>query len=248
MSGDSILVRQFSLVVMAIMLLLQSACATRQPDVAKPDNLMPDMSKSLNNPGWWRVQFVKHWPEGSPAPFSYDLLLAERVIQPVLKLHRDRIYLWRFHRRAGRDAAGSKFSFIFYTDADNARLITDEISSQPLLTELADNGIIEKIWVDDYRVNERPGISDTSDREWPEEIQESWPYFIMGVSQAWLALINKLTSRYPFPEDEDSIDEMLIYYSEVSNRIDQYWNIQGGHAYIHHLGALFAYRPVEARF
>jgi hypothetical protein len=86
MSGDSILVRQFSLVAMAIMLLLQSACATRQPDVAKPDNLMPDMSKSLNNPGWWRVQFVKHWPEGSPAPFSYDLLLAERVIQPVLKL------------------------------------------------------------------------------------------------------------------------------------------------------------------
>ena len=248
MSGNSHLLRQCGLVVMTIMLLLQSACATKQPGVAKPDNVMPDISKKLDNPGWWQVQFVKQWPEDSPAPFSYDLLLAERVIQPVLKAHRDQIYLWRFHRRAGRDAAGSKFSFIFYTDAENARMIADEISSQPLLTELTDNKIIEKIWIDDFRVNERPGISDTSDPEWPEEIQESWPYFIMGVSQAWLALINELTSKYPFPEDEDSIDEMLIYYGEVSNRIDQYWNIHGGHAYIHHLSALFAYRPVEVRF
>lgn len=93
MSGNSHLLRQCSLVVMTIMLLLQSACATKQPGAAKPDNVMPDISKKLDNPGWWRVQFVKQWPEDSPAPFSYDLLLAQRVIQPVLKAHRDRIYL-----------------------------------------------------------------------------------------------------------------------------------------------------------
>ena len=28
-------------------------------------------------------------------------------------------------------------------------------------------------------------LEDTSDQEWPVEIQRSWPYFIMGVSQSW---------------------------------------------------------------
>jgi hypothetical protein len=209
---------------------------------------MPSLNQDLSGKGWWRIQFMKHWPEEYPAPFSYDLLLADKVIQPVLKRNRDKISLWRFHRRAARDAAGSKFSFIFYSSIEDARTIAAEVSDHKMIQELLDHQVIDRIWVDQTDVIERPNISDTSDKAWPEEIQRSWPYFIMGVSQTWLALINELTRKYPFPDDEDSMEELLTYYEEVSNRIDFYWANDGGHAYIHHLSALFAYRPVGVKF
>lgn len=231
-----------------VLLAVQAGCASRQPVDHTGVDELPAMHQEHDNHGWWYVQFVKHWPEDTPAPFSLDLLIADRVIQPVLRQHREKIALWRFHRRAARDHAGSKFSFIFYATPDDASTIINAINSEQALVQLTENNMIEKVWKDSPDDNGRPNIEDTSDREWPEEIQSSWPYFIMGVSQAWLALINELTGKYPFPEHEESLDEMLVYYDEVSNRIDQYWHDDGGHAYLHHLNALFGYRPLQVRF
>ena len=234
--------------VIGVLLLLQFGCATSKHTDIPDDRAMPSVHQNLDNKGWWRVQFVKHWPEDTPAPFNLDVLLADLVIQPSLESNRDRIALWRFHRRANRDPAGSKFSFIFYSSIDDAKIITKDILSGDMIEELTDQKIIEHIWVDQLENVNLPDIADTSDEVWPEEIQKSWPYFIMGVSQTWLAMINELTDRYPFPQQEDSIEEMLIYYGEVSGRIDHYWSNHGGHAYIHHLSALFGYRPVGINF
>jgi len=230
-------------------LLMLAGCATQQP--ARPDlkvNAWPAAGTQDENRGWWYVQFIKQWPDDSNAPFHYDLLLAEQVIRPALNGHHEKIDLWRFHRRAGRDAAGSKFSFIFYANADDARLITDHITSDPLVKEMLDSGLIEEIWTDDFAKLQRPDIEDNSDKEWPPEIQKSWPYFIMGVSQSWLALIDEFTSRQPLDISTASLDEIVTYYAGVSVDMDLYWKESGGHAYIHHLSALFAYRPVQLRF
>ena len=233
---------------MIIFLQLLYGCATGKHSDIPDDNAMTSIHQYLDNKGWWRVQFVKHWPEGTSAPFNYDVLLADQVIEPVLEHNRERIALWRFHRRAARDAAGSKFSFIFYSSLEDAKIITEEIVNNEMVQILSEQQVIERIRVDRLEKVKLPDIADTSDKVWPEEIQKSWPYFIMGVSQSWLALINELTDRYPFPQDEDSFEEMLIYYTEVSGRVDHYWSNYGGHAYIHHLSALFGYRPVGIKF
>jgi hypothetical protein len=239
--------------IFSILLLLQitflGGCAT-QP-TAKPAmkaDSWPDVEQRSDDMGWWFVQFIKQWPEGDPAPFHYDVMLAEQVIRPTLARHHDKIALWRFHRRAGRDAAGSKFSFIFYANAQDARTITEQITADSLVTGLADNGFIEKIWIDDFTQINRPNVSDTSDAEWPTEIQNSWPYFIMGVSQSWLALIHEFTTQQPLDVSSASVEEIIEYYAGVTVDLDQYWKANGGHAYIHHLSGLFGYRPVEVRF
>jgi hypothetical protein len=247
--GKTFIVKVSRYLIPIIVLVQLFGCATTQHESLPVDNkAMPALHQDLSHKGWWRIQFVKHWPEEEPAPFSYDLLLADRVIQPVLKRNREKISLWRFHRRAARDDAGSKFSFIFYSGIEDARTIAAEISNHDMVELLVDHQVIDKIWGDEMEDIIRPDISDASDGVWPEEIQRSWPYFIMGVSQSWLALINELTRKYPFPGDADSIEELLTYYNEVSNRVDFYWANDGGHAYIHHLSALFAYRPVGIKF
>ena len=151
-------------------------------------------------------------------------------------------------QRAARDAAGSKFSFIFYASAQDAKIITEHITSDPLLTELIDYGYIEQVWIDDFTQLNRQKVSDTSDAKWPQEIQNSWPYYIMGVSQSWLALIREFTSQQPLDVRSTSLDEIIEYYAGVTVDLDQYWAEVGGHAYIHHLNALFGYRPVQVRF
>ena len=230
-------------------LLILGGC-TSQPHARhglKADAWTEIDTEDANN-AWWRIQFVKQWPDGSAAPFYYDVLLAEQIIRPALIQHHEKIELWRFHRRAGRDSAGSKFSFIFYANANNAQTIAKSITSNQLLQEMMENKLIEKLWVDDFSDLQRPRVSDTSDKEWPPEIQNSWPYFIMGVSQSWLALINEFSSRKQIDVRKASLEEIIEYYSDISEQIDLYWGENGGHAYIHHLSALFAYRPIKVRF
>jgi hypothetical protein len=64
---------------------------------------------------WWYARYRLEWPQGAEPDWPVDLLLADRVIKPVLQSHRNEISYWRFHRRAIRDEAGHQFSFIFYT-------------------------------------------------------------------------------------------------------------------------------------
>lgn len=236
--------------ILATLLLLALASCAGQPTskrIMKSDS-WPDIEQHSEDSAWWYIQFIKQWPEDTQARFDYDVLLAEQVIRPTLTRHRDKIALWRFHRRAARDAAGSKFSFIYYAKADDAKIIADEIKANVLLKELQDSGLIEQLWIDDFSNLQRPNIADTSDKVWPVEIQNSWPYYIMGVSQSWLALIDQFTATNRINVKTSPLDEIVEYYGNVSERIDEYWNDNGGHAYIHHLSALFAYRPIQVRF
>jgi hypothetical protein len=93
--------------------------------------------------------------------------------------------------------------------------------------------------------NELPTIADTSDAAWPPEIQASWPWFIMGVSQTWLSLIKQVTAEQPI--QEPSPEALLDYYASVNDRVTALWRDYGQHAYLHHLNALFGYEPLVIR-
>ena len=194
--------------------------------------------------GWWYASFRINWPQGEEDPsLDTDLLIAHRIISPVLNQYKKEILLWRFHRRAARDEAGHRFSFIFYSTAANARKIYAAIDSSNVLKQLKAEGVILGVTLDNTNAIARPGLEATSDRNWSLPLQKAWPYFIMGVSQTWLDLISQYAEdgrRKPL-----TTAEMRAFYREISQEVEAAWKKEGGHAFLHHLNALFGYGPVN---
>ena len=71
----------------------------------------------------------------------------------------------------------------------------------------------------------------------------------MGVSAFWLALIDELKSEQPdqdegvMPTNTD-IDKLLDEYRQVDDEIAVMWQEQGQHVLLHHMSALFGYKPM----
>ena len=141
---------------------------------------------------WWYVRFRMRWPEGEEPLWYPDLLLADRVLGPVLEAEEDNISLWRFHRRAARDEAGRRFSFIFRATPATAARVNALIKADPWVARLRKRGILEEVLFDDPSQPTRFGVADTSDPSWSPEMQTAWPHFIMGASQLWLGLIQRV--------------------------------------------------------
>jgi hypothetical protein len=179
--------------------------------------------------------------QGQPV-WATDLVLADRVAAPVLRANAREIPLWRFHRRAVPDAAGHQFSMLVYTTDEVYAAIRREIASAPTVQTLRTSGYLQDL-VFDCRPEQRlSDIGATSDPRWDPALQRAWPYFIMGVSASWLALIQ----TFAVPINPEAAD-LPTAYAAVEARITELWGIQGQHAYLHHLGAIYGYQPVQVQ-
>jgi hypothetical protein len=197
--------------------------------------------------GWWYARFRFKWPENSEPTWHVDLLVAHKIIAPVLSSYRDSITLWRFHRRAARDKEGHQFSFTFYSSPRSAKQIFDRLRSDALLKRMKRVGlIIEDVYDDAGKLN-CPNIEDTSDGHWASPVRKSWPFFIMGVCQTWLSLISQIEEGMSGKRKALSLQKMLIHYSQVNETIKTLWRDQGSHSFLHHLNAIFGYEPVLVR-
>lgn len=229
-------------------LLLVAACApvlrvapgaSYVPESAPLDAEQPDRY-------WWQLRFRLAWPKDEPPDLSRHLLIAEQLLLPVIAEHQGQLPLWRFHRRAGRDGAGHQFSLIFFSDETTATQISDKIESDPLTQWLIDNGLLAKTRFGQRSPEELGRLELTSDPGWPIEIQRSWPYFIMGASQAWLMLVQQLSAERELASEVD-YPTLLQHYREVHIRLNAQWRDYGQHAYLHHLSAVFGYQPLLIR-
>ena len=106
------------------------------------------------------------------------------------------------------------------------------------------SGVIDDVVYDDPAELTRPNIEDTSDKNWPVSIQKAWPYYIMGVSQMWLDLIVQVADNKMENNSATSINEIESFYKQVDETITELWQKQGRHAFMHHLNALFGYKPL----
>ncbi len=224
----------------AVVILAMGGCASIGGVKPGGTGTAPPASSDL---GWWYASFHINWPQDEDPSLDTDLLIAHGIISPVLNQYKKDILLWRFHRRAARDEAGHQFSFIFYSTTANARKIYASIHSSTVLDQLQAEGVILGVVLDDTNTIVRPGIEGTSDRHWSLPLQKAWPYFIMGVSQTWLDLISQ------YAEDGRikplSPAEMRAFYREIGQEVEATWKNEGGHAFLHHLNALFGYGPVN---
>ncbi len=177
---------------------------------------------------------------GGEPVWALDLLLADRVAAPALAAHADDIALWRFHRRAAPDAAGHQFSLLVYTSTPTTEHLRERFDADPTLSGLRMSGQVKDL-IHGCRADQgTPEIAATSDPGWDPAIQRAWPWFIMGVSASWLALIQELAYELP-PAGPDP----LPAYRAIDARIERLWATEGQHAFLHHLSGLYGYRPLR---
>jgi hypothetical protein len=229
--------------ILVLALMVITGCASIGPGKTA-EKIAPPPSEIMSTEGWWKAKFRMQWPQDEEPSWYIDLLLAHKVVAPVLDRYEDNIYLWRFHRRAARDGAGHQFSFIFYAAAETAHHVYDTFRSDSLLNEMQFKGIINEIIFDNLSKVNKPNIEDTSDPHWPASIRKSWPYFIMGASQMWLKLVAETSADVPREYTPTSLIEIEAFYEEVNAAVISLWQKEGRHAFMHHLNALFGYEPV----
>ena len=194
--------------------------------------------------GWWYARYRMTWPPETDPVWHMDLYLAHQIILPLFQEYQNDIMLWRFHRRAARDGAGRQFSFIFYASPLTARNVFHSLQSNPLVDNLKFAGVIEMDVYDDPARITRPNIEDTSDRNWPVSIQKTWPYYIMGASQMWLNLIDQVAGESLENDPPSSLQEIEAFYKRVDETVTVLWQNKGRHVFMHHLNALFEYKPL----
>lgn len=215
----------------------------------RPAAVVPALQPQVRAPGhgqsgWWAVRFQLDWPPGGDPAWHLDALMAHQVVAPVLKNFDDKIFLWRFHRRASRDKTGHQFSFIFYGTPATAMDIVTLLRSDSRLARLKQDGVVNQITYSDTDHIGKPKIADTADPNWSEPVQRAWPYFIMGASRMWLELVEDIASRTDGGQVPDDLAEQLDFFRKVNGELTRTWQDEGRHALLHHLNALFGYGPL----
>lgn len=229
-----------------ILILIHVAMAGCAGAGAKSVPIWLDQSEISPQMGWWRVAFKINWPPETTPHWYMDLLLAHQIIYPVLKDHGNKIALWRFHRRAGKDAAGHQFSFIFYCKPKTAEMINSQINSRDLLTSLEQSGELMHIHFQPTDKIKKTAIEATSDSNWSIAMQKAWPYYIMGVSRMWLLLVDHFALDI-HPPGTNSVKDLIDFYKKANTKMIAVWQDEGRHALLHHLNALFGYHPLNLK-
>lgn len=230
--------------VALLLLAVVSACSS-VPSTKANRSALNLLVPEARDGAWHAVRFKQVWPEGEKARWHIDTLIAHRVVAPTLLTFQSEIPLWRFHRRASRDLAGHRFSFIFYATEEVADAVTEELESSELVASLRDTRVLEGVIRSDYG-GDAWQLSATSDASWSEAVQRSWPHFIMGVSRTWLELIASIAQgRVDATTDTEALIER---YAEIDAEVTELWSDHGQHAFLHHLNAIYGYKPFGIRY
>ena len=239
-------ISDFSKILSSTILLLVIIAGCSSFGQVQSPEIKPLMTRELpSGHGWWFARFRMPWPPDTKPIWHMDLYLAHQVILPKLEQYKQDISLWRFHRRAGRDGGGRQFSFIFYSSPQTAQHIFSALKTDPLVNNLKLAGVLDQDVYDATTRITRPNIEDTGDKNWPTSIQKSWPYYIMGASEMWLNLIAEIAAENLTDNRQPaSIAEIESFYQQVNQTITELWQKEGRHAFMHHLNALFEYKPL----
>lgn len=74
---------------------------------------------------WHNFRFRMQWPENENPKWWLDLFVMDSLFREILSKHRDKIGLWRFHRRAARDNSGHQLTLLCYMTKEDSVLIND---------------------------------------------------------------------------------------------------------------------------
>ena len=191
---------------------------------------------------------------------SLHLLVAHKVFWPILRFGKfgDQVYPWRFHRMfipgnsINNEGGFNEFKFKFYTNLDTFKSIKSAILKDKNLKELKEKGILLS-----KEVCESPdsnfAIGSDRDKNWSYPIKTIWPYYINGVSIAWINLVDyfyNVSMEECFIESYEnmSFPEKVALYKGVVKDIEKQFYYYSNHAFFHHATAVFGYAPTRVLF
>ena len=175
-------------------------------------------------------------------------LTANEILGPIIQKCEQEMILWRFQRSFRPNKAWHPFTFKFYGPRSLVPEINKLIQSNEVYRMMKEEGLLELN--DDKDVACRaltdcPAVKDDNDPNWSDEIKEIWPYYIHGVSQAWLRLIEVFTEQVEGQMPRSSFKEKIDFHDTVNKRIEEQWTKHGQHAMLHHLNAVFGYKYIK---
>jgi hypothetical protein len=195
--------------------------------------------------GWYTGYFRFSWPTKSEPQWYLDLIIGHAVVAPVIHRYLQGLSLWYFHRRANRDERGHEFAFSFLTTAEHAQEISVELQGDSLLKDLHEAGLVLEDTcanLESIPTSEKPPYSW---HDWPSSVQNSWPHFVMGACQTWLKLADILLPAIQQTSPASDLNIILQHYQQLLTQINDLWQKNGAHAFLHHLNAVFGYIPVR---
>jgi hypothetical protein len=219
-----------------------SGCAALTPE---PEIVFPPERPGVSETAWQRVRFRVRWNRDEEPKWHIDALLAHRIAGPALERERKSIVLWRFHRRANEDAAGHSFSVLSFAPRETNDALCRSLRTDGQTTAMIDAGLIDKVECEGFSPEREGRVEGTSDARWSPALQRAWPYFIMGVSETWLRLVDERARQSPETTPAVTLDQVAQRYEAINRAVTEGWRKEGEHAFLHHLNGLFGYEPIE---
>ena len=99
-------------------------------------------------------------------------------------------------------------------------------------------------------------VGSDHDQNWHPYMKEVWPYYIHGVSIAWMRLVNliykEVVLEHYFSDkvikDPENLKDNLNLYEWVRGGVLGVWQSNAAHAFFHHTGGIFGYNFMSVRW
>ena len=160
---------------------------------------------------WYSFQFKFEFEQNTRPKWWLDILMIDTVVRDIMENHKNNIQLWRFHRRADHDESGHKFKLWCYTTEEVSIAIDEIARCHKSIGVLKENSLL----LDYTTENSGSGVEGTSDPRWSNEVKKAWPYYIMGISQLILELIDLIKKQQDPLDDGAGIDVIERYYASI---------------------------------
>ena len=197
---------------------------------------------------WYEFNFKMNWTQNQEPKTWIDIFIVDEIIQDVVSKNKSVIELWRIHRRWSNDPTGHQLILSCFTQEQNANSIKRYIiGSRPFKFLQENNLLAEELETAAGGESIRDIADDKSTRNWPEELKNSWPYYISSCSEMFLCLIDSLKGGAKSDIDGKDVSEIESYYTGINNRLMNIWQGHGSHAFFHHINAIFGYQPLMAK-
>ena len=197
---------------------------------------------------WHELIFKINSPNIQNPKVWIDIFIIDKIIRDVLTTEKSKIILWRIHRRWLDDREGHQLTLSCFTKEQTANSIEKLIKESESFKILQANSLLaEDLKKVTGRANIRDIADDSSTHNWPEELKDSWPFYIGGCSKMFLCLIDSLKDKAKSGVDGKDISEIENFYTGINNRLIEIWQEHGSHAFFHHINAIFGYVPTLAK-
>ena len=226
-------------------MLLSTACALSSEKQQEQIPIHTTINHDLSKHQWWSFKFRMNWPDNTEVAWHLDALIAEQIAAPVVHQYARHIPLFRFHRRAARDIEGHQFSLFIYSTRDLAIQVNTSLRENITFQRLLDAGYIKELVNKNFSSQTHPNIEDKSWADWSKPVRKAWPHYVMGISLMWLSLVEQYSDK--IQTEDETLDTLIDKYKLVDKQISTTWRNEGSHAFLHHLNALFGYKPIVTK-